>query len=290
MKILKSLLQRLPANRVAPRQDGHGAPAIHCGDETAEQYRARLIANILAEFPGAGEALRLMQQQIEALPDANERMHAPLHEVRYLMTYSMIPRGPGVLVDIAASEIYAAALRQLKGWTIKSVPILALDYEEDRLPFDDASADGVMLCEVLEHFVRDPMHCLIEINRILRDGGFVLITTPNVASWFSVYRALQQQHPSRWPFYSLDSMKSRNHIHAREYLVDEVALLLQQAGFDRICTTTRDYGISPPYHPLLGFTCRDRGETIFALARKAGPPHKRAFPPLYIDDVEFVRS
>jgi len=278
-------VKRQSADEAELRQDAHTAWAVH-RDIAKAEYRARLIDDILAEFPDARAAQQLIRRQIGALPDANERMHAPLHEVRYLMAYSLVPRGPGILVDIAASDIYATPLRELKEWTIQSVPILALDYEVDRLPFDDASADGVLLCEVLEHFARDPMHCLIEINRILKDGGFLLVTTPNVASWFSIYRALQQQHPSRWPFYSLDSLKSRNHIHAREYLVDEVALLLHQAGFDRIQTTTRDYGIAPPYRPLPGFTCRDRGETIFALAFKTGRPRRRAFLPLYIDDVK----
>ena len=269
----------------APAASNHQGPFIE--GEDANAYRARLIQEIISEFPDCQEAYRLIGQEIEALPDPAERLHAPLHEVRYLMTYAMSPPGPGVLVDVGASSIYAAPLERLKKWTIKPVPTLAIDYEPDRLPFADASVDGVLMCEVLEHFVLDPLHCIIEINRILKPDGFLLLTTPNVASWYSIYRALQQQHPSRWPVYAWNVANSKNHIHAREYLVSELELLLTAGGFHDVVSTTKDYGIAPPYRPLGGFASDDRGETIFCRAYKAGPPRKRSVQPIYLHDVDF---
>ncbi len=32
--------------------------------------------------------------------------------------------------------------------------------------------------EVLEHFTADPMFALAELNRVLKPGGFLLLTTP----------------------------------------------------------------------------------------------------------------
>lgn len=269
-----------------PAAPEHRSPFV--GGEDANAYRARLIQEIISAYPDCQEAYRLLCQAIEALPDPAEREHAPLHEVRYLMTYALSPPGPGVLVDIGASSIYAAPLERLKKWTIKPVPTLAIDYETDRLPFADASVDGVLICEVLEHFVLDPLHCLIEINRILKPGGFLVLTTPNVASWYSIYRALQQQHPSRWPVYAWNVANSKNHIHAREYLVSELALLLAAGGFRDFVSTTKDYGIAPPYFPIEGFPNDDRGETIFCRAYKAGPPRKRSVQPIYLNDVDFA--
>jgi SAM-dependent methyltransferase len=259
-------------------------------DEAATSHRARLIAEIISENPDAVEAFKQIQSEIAALPDPAERAHAPLHEVRYLMTYVMTPSGPGVLVDLAASPVYAAPLKSLKSWTIEPIPILAFDYETTRLPFPDASMDGVLICEVIEHFVLDPLHCIIEINRILKPNGFVILTTPNAASWFAIYQALQQRHPSRWPVYAWNAPNSANHIHAREYLVSEVRLLLEAGGFGDIATTTRDYGISPPYRPIPGYRIDDRGETIFCRARKKGAPKKRSVTPLYLQDIDFCPS
>lgn len=256
--------------------------------EDTNAYRLRLIREIIAEFPDCEEAYCLICQEIDSMPDPAERSHAALHVIRYLMTYALSPAGPGVLVDIGASSIYAAPLEKLKKWAIEPLPTLVIDYEVDRLPFADASADGVLMCEVLEHFVLDPLHCIIEINRILKPGGFLVLTTPNVASWYSIYRALQHKHPSRWPVYAWDAPNSKNHIHAREYLVHELQLLLDAGGFHKMFSTTKDYGITPPYSPIGGFSDTDRGETIFCRTYKLGPPRKRSVQPIYLHDVDFA--
>ncbi len=257
------------------------------GEDTAA-YRARLVRQLTAEGTDCAVAYKIITDEISKIPEADERMHASGHEIRYLTTYSITPPGPGVVVDIAGSQIYGAPLKALKNWTIEAIPVLAFDYEIDRLPFANQSVDGVMICEVLEHFTLDPLHCLIEANRILKPGGFIVLTTPNAASWFSIHKALNNEHPSRWAVYSVNEANRKNHIHAREYLVSEVALLLDGAGFGGIETFTRDYAINPPHRPIEGFSTENREETIFARAYKMGPPKKRSVKPVYLDDVDFV--
>jgi SAM-dependent methyltransferase len=256
--------------------------------ETAEEYRRELMRRICKRYPGADAAASAISEAIEGIEDPQEREHASLHEVRYLLTSALVPQGPGTLVDVAASEIYSRPLRILKSWMIQPIPALSFDYETEPLPFGDASADGVLFCEVLEHFVRDPLYCLIEINRILKPGGFIVLTTPNAASWYAVHRALRHEHPSRWPYYSLDPIKGRHDIHAREYLVKEVKILLEAAGFAGIQITTCDYGIAPPFMPIRGYSNADRGETIFSIAYKASRPRKRAVVPPYVTDEPFA--
>jgi SAM-dependent methyltransferase len=260
------------------------------GGEDAASYRKRLIREIEDEGADCAAAHRLIKREIKKLGDLADRRHASHHVVRYLTTYAIAPKGPGVLVDIGASEIYGAPLKALKGWDVRSIPVLSFDYEVDRLPFADESADGVMICEVIEHFAVDPLFCFIEINRILKPNGFVVVTTPNAASWYSIYRAFDQKHPSRWPVYSLDESKRRNHIHAREYLVSEVEQLLDGAGFGSIKTFTRDYALHPPYKRIRGISAAHRGETIFSRGCKIGRPKKRAFQPLYLEDLDFKRG
>lgn len=255
--------------------------------EDATSYRRRLIREIEDEGTDCATAHQLIDLKISNLADPVQREHTPHHIIRYLTTYAITPNGPGVLVDIGASEIYGAPLETLKGWEIRSVPVLSLDYEVDRLPFADESADGVLICEVIEHFTVDPLFCFIEINRILKPNGFVVVTTPNAASWFTIYRVLNQEHPSCWPVYSLEESKRSHHIHAREYVVSEVEQLLDAAGFGRITTFTRDYAMRPPYKPIEGVSTAHRGETIFSRGYKVGPPKKRALQPLYLEDIDF---
>jgi ubiquinone/menaquinone biosynthesis C-methylase UbiE len=47
------------------------------------------------------------------------------------------------------------------------------------LPFDDAMADAIRANQVIEH-VREPAAFLTEARRVLRPGGLLVITTPNV--------------------------------------------------------------------------------------------------------------
>ena len=52
------------------------------------------------------------------------------------------------------------------------------------LPFKTASADAVLFSEVIEHLV-DPDAALDEIRRILRPGGHLMLSTPNLAAWYN---------------------------------------------------------------------------------------------------------
>ncbi len=285
MPSLRAFLTRKPDTPPkAPERADQGNP--HVPGDTADAHRARLIQRLTAGAPDAGPALDLVRAEITALEGPEHRNHIDTHLVRFLLTYLIAPQGPGRVVDIGGPSIHNVPLARLKHWQIETVEILAIDYERDPLPYETGSCDGVLLCEVIEHFVIDPMFCLHEINRILRPGGFLVITTPNAASWFAIYQALAQRHPSRWPVYSGSPEKARHHIHAREYLVSDLSALVAAAGFEVTAAETCDYGIAPEYIPIPGFPTEHRGETIFLRATKTGAPHKRYAPPLYVEDVD----
>lgn len=48
---------------------------------------------------------------------------------------------------------------------------------EDRTPFEDATFDGAVVCEVLEHLFRD-VDALEELHRVLRPEGLLVVTVP----------------------------------------------------------------------------------------------------------------
>ncbi|MFE0130099.1 class I SAM-dependent methyltransferase [Streptomyces sp. NPDC059037] len=52
------------------------------------------------------------------------------------------------------------------------------------LPFADGSADAVLFSEVIEHLV-DPDSALDELRRVLRPGGHLMLSTPNLAAWYN---------------------------------------------------------------------------------------------------------
>lgn len=47
------------------------------------------------------------------------------------------------------------------------------------LPFEDGVADAIRANQVIEH-VRDPRALAVEAHRVLRPGGLLLLTTPNI--------------------------------------------------------------------------------------------------------------
>lgn len=57
-----------------------------------------------------------------------------------------------------------------------------LSYDGTNWPIDDASVDTVMATETLEHVVR-PEEFLAEAARVLRPGGWLLLTVPFAARW-----------------------------------------------------------------------------------------------------------
>ncbi|MEV7004579.1 class I SAM-dependent methyltransferase [Streptomyces sp. NPDC093982] len=52
------------------------------------------------------------------------------------------------------------------------------------LPFRTACADAVLFSEVIEH-LGDPDSALEELRRVLRPGGHLMLSTPNLAAWYN---------------------------------------------------------------------------------------------------------
>ena len=63
-----------------------------------------------------------------------------------------------------------------------------------RLPFEDSSADIVLAGEIVEHIV-DTESFLREIHRVLRPGGAVLLSTPNILWWKHRLALLAGRYP-----------------------------------------------------------------------------------------------
>jgi len=53
-----------------------------------------------------------------------------------------------------------------------------------RLPVADGAADVVIMSELIEHLV-DPDGAVAEVRRVLRPGGDLLLSTPNLAAWYN---------------------------------------------------------------------------------------------------------
>src|SRR5262249_26687031 len=63
-----------------------------------------------------------------------------------------------------------------------SCTIDLFDAEVHTFPYTSNHFSTVLCCELLEHLQHDPMWMLSEIHRVLKPGGVLLLTTPNVIS------------------------------------------------------------------------------------------------------------
>jgi 2-polyprenyl-3-methyl-5-hydroxy-6-metoxy-1,4-benzoquinol methylase len=101
-----------------------------------------------------------------------------------------------------------------------NVDVVRCDLERDELGVDNA--DCAVFTEVLEHihYYYTPL-VLGRINKALKHGGVLILTTPNIASLFRRLRLLLGIQPTY-------------QYHAREYTMREVVSLLREAGFEVI--------------------------------------------------------
>jgi len=147
--------------------------------------------------------------------------------------------------------------------------------ERDPWPYADESFDLVTGMEILEHLALDPYFFFAEANRVLKPGGHMLLTTPNVTSHRGVWKMLNGIAPYSFGiFVPSGGVYGR---HNREYAPPELAEIGQAAGFETVTLQTVDVydrKIDPGTAELLvnrGDELSLRGETIFYLARKERP-------------------
>jgi glycosyltransferase involved in cell wall biosynthesis/SAM-dependent methyltransferase len=155
------------------------------------------------------------------------------------------------------------------------------DAERDHFPYCDQYFSTVLCCELIEHLTADPMHMMTEINRILKPGGHLVLTTPNLASLRSIAAVLDGYHPGLFQAYIRPRAEGEEPEarHNREYTPREVARLLVDSGFE---VTLLDSGPfreepKPEYewikHLLARYELSQelRGDGIYAVGRKVRP-------------------
>jgi ubiquinone/menaquinone biosynthesis C-methylase UbiE len=59
-----------------------------------------------------------------------------------------------------------------------------VDVSSQKLPFQDEYFDIIYMGDVVEHLI-DPDHAIKEVIRTLRLNGFLVVSTPNLASWIN---------------------------------------------------------------------------------------------------------
>jgi SAM-dependent methyltransferase len=138
--------------------------------------------------------------------------------------------------------------------------------EEDQFPYPDDSFELVLFCEILEHLPADPVHALAEIHRVLRPGGFLVLTTPNATRTDRLAAMLRgenvYEHLSGYGTYGR---------HNRLYTAAELGRLLAALGYEVEKLMALDVHQSETISDWPRQASVDyRGDNLFCVARAVG--------------------
>ena len=187
--------------------------------------RCRSPAGSRAAAVGRRSETRALPAQLGA--DEQESWYLDTHETRLVKTLEITPPGgpddrvlemgaylqitPALKTKLGYGEVrgcYYGKLGRTDHRTVISAEgetfecdIDLFDAEKDRFPYPDEYFSTVLCCELIEHLFEDPMHMMSEINRILKPGGHLVLTTPNIASLRGIAAILQGYHPGLFQSY-----------------------------------------------------------------------------------------
>ena len=158
------------------------------------------------------------------------------------------------------------------------------DAEKDVFPYPGEYFSTVVCGELIEHLFEDPMHMMSEVNRILKPGGHLVLTTPNIASLRGISAILQGYHPGFFHAYLKPAESGEGDArHNREYVPREIQQLLEGSGFAVALLETGEFRDAP--HPEFAWVLHLlrryrldtelRGDGIYAVGRKTGPVTNR---------------
>jgi hypothetical protein len=263
------------------------------------------------------EAVRLSDVELENEPDPRFSEPLTAADIAYMaanrrrlqVTFDMLSslrqsKGDFMAVaDLATCPVYHPGLRACfpaskliflgsapgnlsslqVGGDVNWVP--GFDLETAAIPLPEGSVDLVLCLEVLEHLMFDPMHVLGEINRILKMGGMLLLSTPNLASWKAAVGILTGCSPLSYGKFS--KARQLGSMHVREWTPNEIEVLFKAAGLDPMLTTQNAYHTATPETirgilQAAGVSNRLSGDTIFALGTKSGEVMDR-YPSQFYD-------
>ena len=128
--------------------------------------------------------------------------------------------------DVCATDIDERSLKILRDRGFNPVKV---DVNE-AFPFEDGEFNLVTCLEVIEH-IKTPDNMLKEITRVLKPGGSLIISTPNINWWYLRIKHLF----GKWDMHDPD--------HIRFYTPTRLKRIMQEYGFKVV--EVKSYFVSP---------------------------------------------
>jgi SAM-dependent methyltransferase len=164
-----------------------------------------------------------------------------------------------------------------------------INVEKEPLLVESNSVDFALCSEVIARFYEDPMYAMGEINRVLKPGGVLILTTPNLISWAGLVKSMVGISPVDNHKYYLERNSRRS---VYEHTPESLGNLLWESGFTSQIWTENVYHVGYGKKALdffreVGVSLENRGDCIFAIAKKESSVRNRY--PSYFYDLTFTR-
>lgn len=168
---------------------------------------------------GADQVAALFDTESDCYDDAHEGPRADGLRARMAAVVDAVGPGPGDVLDAGMGPGRLLAELARLEWTVSGLDIsermvalavARLPQARERLlkgsitelPFEDASFDAVTATGVIE-YLKDPAAGVGELLRVLRPGGLVVVSMPNLSSikarwselWYPSVRAVKRSAP-----------------------------------------------------------------------------------------------
>lgn len=202
------------------------------------------------------ETLEFLEQESQYYPELLNyvRVHSQRHRVT-LRTLEQQGALQGKVLDLGAAPFFLSECMARMGmdvvaadfdpdqWRFRdklSCPIIPLDC--DGKPFDlaDNQFDVVVMADVFEHLRANLIFTAKEIMRVLRPGGMLYLTTPNLFSLRKLSKVIRTGYVNNLyaEYSSLDQLGYMGHV--REYTPREIEMFFENCGFGPVKVWTEN--------------------------------------------------
>jgi len=201
-----------------------------------------------------------------------------------LILKELVPKLQVHVTDYDLSKAEKGRMTMKNGERSVSCPVYRVDLESTSLPVEDETFDYVLCSEVIEHMEKDPMFMMSEINRVLKPGGTLILTTPNVVSTHGINAMLENKEPYFYMHYRHAGTLDR---HNYEYSLWSISQVLRASGFRGKGWTEDTFGVSELSNVMrlraAGYPLEHVGDNIFCVSKKEGPVVDRHPSVIYVD-------
>lgn len=147
-----------------------------------------------------------------------------------LFTVALSKTGYMVTGCDISPERYSSTIKNM------NLQIIKCDIEKNKLPSNNSSYDAVIFNEIFEHLRINLIFTLSELFRVLKPGGKLILSTPNLRSLKGIYNFLFKgisYSRAGDIFTEYEKLERLGHMgHVREYTSTEVINLLKKIGFE----------------------------------------------------------